>query len=270
MSRTRRLLAAATLATAVVLPVAVFTGGAAQASSNAEVSVFHGIPGVPVDVFVDGKKTLTNFQAGTIAGPLSLPAGTYKIEIKTYPSDATTVYSGSQAVEGGMNYTIAAYLNTSGKPAVKAFVNDTKTTMAGQGRVTVRHLADAPTVAITADGKTLVASLSNGNEAVADVPAATYKVGIVAGGTTVKTASVMVKDGVNTIVYAYGTYPSTFALAVQNISGLASMPNSVPAGNAGLANDGTSVPFWVLGLSVAGIAGAAFAGRRLVTARNEG
>lgn len=249
MTAVRRLAALLVAALALVLP-ALAASPASAASGKATVSVFHGIPKTPVDIYVNGEKAVPNFQPGDIAGPLSLDPGTYAIEIKTVDGGAT-VFTGDQPVEAGMNYTIAAYLGTDGKPAVKAFVNDTTTLAAGQARVTVRHLANAPTVAITANGNTLVPSISNGNEAVAEVPADTYDVGIKAGDSEVAKQSVKLAEGANTIVYAYGTYPDTFALGVQTIDGLGGMPSAVPAGDGGAAND--ALPVWVLAAAAGGL-----------------
>ena len=50
--------------------------GPASAASDSMVSVVHGIPGQPVDVYGDGKKTLADFAPASVAGPLSWPAGT--------------------------------------------------------------------------------------------------------------------------------------------------------------------------------------------------
>ena len=44
--------------------------------------VVHGIPGVPVDVYVNDNNQLPNFQPSTVAGPLTLPAGDYNIKIR--------------------------------------------------------------------------------------------------------------------------------------------------------------------------------------------
>ena len=44
-------------------------GGVAAAADNASVSVVHGIPKTPVNVFVNGKLTLRDFQPGKVAGP---------------------------------------------------------------------------------------------------------------------------------------------------------------------------------------------------------
>jgi hypothetical protein len=269
--RSRR--SAALIGAALILaPAAVFLSASpAGAASNAKVSVFHGIPGVDVNVYVNGKITLTDFKPGAMAGPLSLPAGTYKVEVTSYAADkaagkktADVIGPANIPVKGGHNYTIAAHLTTGGKPTATVFDNDISMLAAGKGRVTVAHIANAPTVAITANGGTLIKSLSNPNSASAVVPAATYKVGVVAGGATVFSTSLPVAAGVNTIVFAYGTYPATFAVAVQKISGLGSAPMGVPAGEAGLANDGSSFPGYAWVAMILATIGALFAGRRVL------
>jgi hypothetical protein len=255
-------------ATAVLAPVAMLLAAApagAATSGMADVSVFHGIPGVDVNVYVNGKITLTDFKPGSFAGPLQLPAGTYKVEVTSYTADkaagkktADVIGPASIPFVGGHNYTVAAYLTTAGKPTAQAFDNNISTLPAGKGRVTVAHVADAPTVKITADGATLIPSISNGTETSAVVPAATYKVGVVAGSSTVFSTSLPVKAGTNTIVYAYGTYPKTFAVAVQTISGLSGMPGGVPAGEAGLADSPSGLPGWTLGLMACAGLGVAY------------
>ena len=45
-------------------------------SDDALLSVLHGVPGLTVDVWVDGKLTLDDFEPGTLAGPLKLDDGT--------------------------------------------------------------------------------------------------------------------------------------------------------------------------------------------------
>ena len=53
----------------------------AQAADQAQLSVLHGVPGLTVDVYVNGERTLNNFKPGTLAGPLKLDAGTYTVAI---------------------------------------------------------------------------------------------------------------------------------------------------------------------------------------------
>ena len=256
----------------LLAPAAVLLSSSpAGAATDAKVSVFHGIPGVEVNVYVNGKITLTDFKPGAMAGPLSLPAGTYKVEVTSYAADksagkktADVIGPANIPVAAGHNYTIAAHLTTAGKPTATVFDNDISKLPAGKGRVTVAHVANAPTVAITANGGTLIKSLSNPNSASAVVPAATYKVGVVAGGKTVYSTSLPVAAGVNTIVFAYGTYPATFAVAAQKITGLGSAPMGVPAGEAGLAHDGPSFPGYAVVAMMLAALGAVVAGRRVL------
>ena len=80
--------------------------------------------------------------------------------------------------KAGGNYTVVANLDAKGDPTVTPFENDISSLSAGEARVTVRHVAAAPKVDIEANGDVL-ATLVNGKEAVAVVPADTYDVGIV-------------------------------------------------------------------------------------------
>jgi hypothetical protein len=271
--RTTALIGAALLLAPAALVLSSSPAGAAD--GDAKVSVFHGIPGVDVNVYVNDKITLTNFKPGDMAGPLSLPAGTYKVQVTSYEADeaagkktADVIGPADIPVMSGGNYTIAAHLTTDGKPTATVFENDISKLDAGKGRVTVAHVANAPTVAITANGDTLIESLSNPKSASAVVPAATYKVGVVAGGDTVFSTDLPVTAGANTIVFAYGTFPDTFAVAVQKITGLDSAPTGVPAGEAGLANDASSLPAVAVLAMILAAFGALFAGRR-VMARNQ-
>ena len=70
-----------------LLAVAGFSLFASPAfAASSKVSVVHGIPGQPVDVYVNGTKTLSNFQPGKVAGPLKLEEGSYDI-VLTKPGD---------------------------------------------------------------------------------------------------------------------------------------------------------------------------------------
>src|SRR6478736_5735703 len=74
-----RRLIAATAAGSLAVAAALFGALPASAADPAEVYVVHGIPGLPVDVYVNGALTLDDFQPETVAGPLDLPAGSYAI-----------------------------------------------------------------------------------------------------------------------------------------------------------------------------------------------
>jgi hypothetical protein len=132
-------------------------------SGTAKVRVVHASPDAPaVDVWVNGKKTLSDVPFFTASGYLDLPAGSYDILVvpagKTEPAviDAKGV-----KVEGGKAYTIAAV----GKLAnIKAaiFVDNLTAPAAGKAHVRVIHASpDAPAVDVkVANGPTLIPGLA--------------------------------------------------------------------------------------------------------------
>ena len=73
------------------------------------VTVVHGVPGLTVDVYVNGGLTLPDFAPGTITDPLSLPEGTYDIEIYPAgadPSASAPAIAGSAFLPAGANASI--------------------------------------------------------------------------------------------------------------------------------------------------------------------
>ncbi|MCZ3388688.1 MAG: DUF4397 domain-containing protein [Actinomycetia bacterium] len=270
MSRSRISRAGAVMA--LTLPVALFPLAAANAAQDAQVSVFHGIPDLTVDVYVNGDLTLDDFKPGDIAGPLALPADTYSIEI-TDKDDKKTVLLGPAdvTVAAGGNYTIVANLDAKGDPALTPFENDISEVAAGEARVTVRHVAMAPKVDIEANGDVLAPGLVNGDEAVADVPADSYDVAIVpaGGGNAVWKENVDLGEGVNTIAYAWGSPDDgSFAVGVQTIDGLHSAPGAVHAGEVGLADSGSGTSPWLIGALVGSVLVGSAAAVRLVQVRS--
>src|SRR5215207_2618267 len=162
----KRIAAAAVLGIAAGLTM-FGTGGVAGAAENASVTVVHGIPDTPVNVFVNGELTLRDFKPETVAGPLSLPAGSYEVKIFAAANTAGTgdpVISATAEVPAGANVTLAAHLNASGAPAITPFVNDVSQLAAGQARLIVRHTAAAPAVDIRAGGKPVFEGVTNPKE----------------------------------------------------------------------------------------------------------
>jgi hypothetical protein len=257
--------------------VLAFTGTASAQAADGTVTVVHGVPGLTVDVYVNGEPTLTGFEPLTVTDPLELPAGDYAIDIRAAgePADSAPALSGSATLPAGANASIVAHLDAAGAPTLSVFVNDTSATAAGEGRLVVRHTAAAPAVDVLAGGTALFSGLANPNEASADVPADTYSATVAAAGTTapvIGPADVPVAEGQATIVYAVGSLDDgTLGVAVQTIDGLHSAPASVPSGSGGLAADqAAATPVWALALGAAGLAGLGISAPRLVAARRQG
>ena len=234
-----------------------FASGPAFAKANSKVSVVHGIPGQAVDVYVNGKKTVPDFQPGKVAGPLSLPAGQYDIAL-TKPGDAigdALLTVDDAEVPGDANISLVAHLGTDGKPALTPFVNDTARLAAGKARLIVRHTAAAPAVDVRAGGKPVFEGLTNPKEAKADIDAGTVSADVVLAGSTTRVlgpADLDLAEGTATIVYAVGSADDqTLDLVSQTISGLHSAPGGVPSGSGGNADRGVSLPWY--GVGAAGI-----------------
>jgi hypothetical protein len=267
-----RLLAGGVAGTIAGLSLAL--AGAVPASaadaSKAHLSVLHGVPGLTVDVWVNGERTLDDFTPGSLAGPLELAPGTYTVAITaSNAADASSPAIGpvDLPLAAGMSYTAVAHLNASGAPTATLFTNDTSATAAGQGRLTVRHVAAAPAVDILAGGSAVITNLVNPQEKKLDLPVGTVSAAVAATGTTTPVlgpADVPVADGKNTIVYAWGSLADgNLALATQSVSTASSSPAGVPSGELGLADDSGAPVMWLVAAAAAiALAGAAALGAR--------
>ncbi|GAB5077410.1 DUF4397 domain-containing protein [Arthrobacter sp. AD-310] len=203
----------------------------AQASGwhddDALLSVLHGVPGLTVDVWVNGNLTLDDFTPGSLAGPLELPAGAYDIAITA--ADATSADNAvigpvSIDLDEGGNYTAVAHLSATGAPTASLFENDTKGLRNDRkGKLTVRHVAAAPAVDVLANGEPVIQGLTNPDEAVLKLRAGTVSAAVAAAGTTapvIGPADIAVEGGTNTIVYAWGSLADgTLDVAVQVVEG---------------------------------------------------
>ena len=247
----------------------------ASAADTASVYVVHGIPNTPVNVFVDGKSTLADFKPGTVAGPLQLPAGTYKVTVFPAADTAgtgTPVISASASVTAGQSVSLVANLTAAGKPTLTPFVNDVSAMPAGMARLIVRHTAAAPAVDVRANGTPAFRNVTNPNQASADLPPGTINADVTLAGTStvvIGPAKVTLTEGVDTIVYAIGSASDkTLGFVVQTISGLSSAPGGVPAGSGGLAaTNHAGLPVWVWVASAGGLLVALAGARRTRTAR---
>ena len=235
---------------------------------EATVSVLHAVPGLTVDVYVNGEETVPDFEPGTLTDPLMLPEGSYDVAVYADGDDPESAEPAISAegleVPAGANITLAAHLAEDGTPMLSAFVNDTSTLDAGQARLTVRHAAAAPAVDVRAGGSPVIEGLTNPNEEVLNLDAGTVSADVVLAGTedvVIGPADLDLAEGTNTIVYAWGSAEEgTLDLAVQTIDGLHGDPGGVPSGLGGAA---TSTGALTL-LLMAGAAGAVLAGSRLV------
>jgi hypothetical protein len=267
-------------AVGVLATLGLAAPASAISDTAADLYLLHGVPGTPVDVYVDGEVALDDFAPGDLAGPLDLAAGSYEVAITAADAaDASEPVIGpiDLELEANTSYTAVAHLAEDGTPSATLFTNDISQAQAGQGRLTVRHTAAAPAVDILAGGDPVAEGLSTGDEATLDLDAGTVSAGVALAGDTepvIGPADVDVTEGVLTIVYAWGgAEDGNLDLAVQTIEGLHSSPSGVNTGSAGLAADSDPAPLVWAGAALLALLSVVVAfGRRIqpAIARPEG
>jgi len=262
---------AATTAGSIAIAAALLGASPAAAADTAEVYVVHGVPGLTVDVYVDGQRALDNFQPETVAGPLDLPAGSHAVAITA--ADATDasnpVLSATADLTAGNSYSLVAHLTADGNPTLTPYSNDISTVPAGRARLVVRHDAAAPAVDVRAGGAVVLSDVTNPNQGGLTVPAGTVSADVVLAGTStvaIGPADVTLTEGTATFVHAVGSADDgTLALVSFVIPGLHSAPGGVPAGTGPAADPALTV--FIIVLAVAGLALVALGGRRLMAGR---
>jgi hypothetical protein len=193
------------------------------------VTVIHGVPGLVVDVYVNGAKTLPSFAPNTVTSPLELPEGNYDIVIVPEGGDPVSpAISGSAFLPAGANVSIVAHLTEAGAPTLSVFVNDVSRAKSGKSRLVVRHTAAAPTVDISLERrgfffrtKAKIEDLSNPGQRSAVLLAGKWKGSIFHAGSNTPVfgpANLQLNPSVSTIVYAVGSLSDgTFTLLTQQI-----------------------------------------------------
>ncbi|KES08779.1 hypothetical protein BU52_01645 [Streptomyces toyocaensis] len=263
-SRTPLLLGASAGACALALAVtAPATAAAADGDDKAMVSVFHGVPGLTVDVYANGDELLSDFEPGTVTDPQSLDAGTYEIQVFEAGKgpDGTPAVEKKIEVPAGADATVAAHLSADGTPQLTAFTNDVSEVDAGKSRLTVRHVAAAPAVDVRAGGQPVFEDLENPKQDTAVVDAGTVPADVVLAGTdtvAIGPADLNLEEGTSNIVYAWGSAEDkNLALATQTLSGMESAPDTVNAGGSGAAATPNSSDDWLAWAAVTGMVGLA-------------
>lgn len=215
------------------------------AAADAGIQIVHGVPGADVDVYVDGEAIIPGFTAGTIAGPISLDAGSHVVDLyqaidgaPAIAGDRTDQPITSQSVTVGSDpASLIAHLDSAGEVVLSTFAEDLAPTDPAQGRIVVRHLAQAPEVTVNIDGAPVPdGTIGNGEFATIPLAAGQHTVSAVTGdGAEVASATIAVEDGELASITVFGSADSgTLDAVVQAFSGLSSAPTEVPTGNSNL------------------------------------
>lgn len=201
---------------AVAMTAAMTLIGASPATAGGTpkftLNVVHGIPGITVDVCVNGAKAITDFEPGDAVTGVRMPGGEYRLEVTPAGEPCRdAILTANAEIPGGMNrnYTVVANLDDRGTPNLAIWRNNVRKTEEGQARVVVRHMADAPAVNVWANGS----PLNRGGRFVwgqarrFDVPGGHYDVFVSLARQSdpvIGPAHVRLMDGYSYQVYAWG------------------------------------------------------------------
>ena len=211
--------------TAVVQDYAVGqTSGAPSTAGDATVTVVHGIPNTPVDVYVNGTDVLPDFKFGTVSPALSFHRDLCRC--RGCGGDFHHVVESHRDPDGRRERHHRGQSRRLGKPDAHRLCQPTTPAPAGDAWVLVRHTAEAPAVDVYAGSTKVITDLTNPNSAgPLAVPAGTVPISVDVNPST--SASTPVIGPVNLaltaghvyIAYAIGSAtasPSTLTAVVQD------------------------------------------------------
>ncbi len=222
---------------AAILSLLLLSVPASAQSDDARIHLIHGIPGVNVDVVVDGAPVFENFAFSDTQDLSSFAGQTLAgVQVKAAGADDVLIDAGDLAVPASGNFTVFAHLDGDGNPAIAVFENDVSTIEAGNGRLVVRHAAAAPAVDVKANGEVAFTNIANGAEASADLPAGTISAEVVPTGAdepvVIGPADLPITEGASLIVYATGSLDDGLEVITESIADLGPTPTAVNTGDS--------------------------------------
>jgi hypothetical protein len=199
-----------------------------SAPSSATVTLVHGVRGLLADIVVDGRTVLKGFAYERASAPMSLPAGTHRVEVFTSGQAHTTpLLDVKLTVKGGQLLTAAVGFDAKGNP--KAFVFDNRLTAAAHSpsSVVVRNVSQGKAPEVLVDGKAVSGGLAPGAQTIKAVRPGSHLVGLKVGGAWLLTNQpVRAAAGHAMVVYIVGRQSAqSVALVADSV-----VPSTVAAG----------------------------------------
>jgi uncharacterized protein DUF4397 len=217
------------LRTRVVLQLAALLlalGVSAFATDDAYLYIVHGIPGrdiadnlnpgLPVDILINGKFCpQRGVTFGNVAGPLTLPAGTYDVQISPAntlaPCTNPAMIDSQVTLKAGDNVSAVAAISGT-QSALLQFTDNLTPVAPGNSRFVFANSADAPALQATLTQlfgkhpKAFTVTANPGAQNSISVPVGTYLVQVVAVGSTTVLASeqIFLADQSANLTYAAG------------------------------------------------------------------
>ncbi len=223
--------------------------GGASAQDDVEVMLLHGIPGVTVDVAVDGAVVLPGFEPGAMQDISAFAGETLaNVEVRAAGTEDAVITVPELAVPASGAWTVVAHFAEDGTPTITPFENDTSAVAEGNGRLTARHTAAAPAVDIVAGDARPIEGAANGDEASLELPAgevAGLQIAPAGGEPIADIPTVNLGAGTNLIVYAVGSLEDdtfTFYTQERALETEAAAEGTEEAEESEEGGDGTPAP----------------------------
>jgi Domain of unknown function (DUF4397) len=226
----------------------------AAAGPWAFVRVIHASPDAgTVDLFVDGKKLLSNFQFATITGYTQVAVGAHKVQIAVIGTGVNAaVLSETLTFEPNMSYTVAGLGTKQTGFSFQTFIDDNSIVGNNVAKVRVYHLSPGSgTVNVATNGKTIVDGLPYDHASDYTTFSAgsyTFNVTLAQNNTTLPVTE-QLTPGTVTSIFTIGMLNGNPKIQFLNaqvagtpgMPGTGSDPNALPAN----ANTPSSSPSWV-------------------------
>jgi hypothetical protein len=237
---------------ALLLPL-LATGTPGQAAGPvkalANVTVIQAVPGVTVDVSVDGRSVATGAEVGDVLGPFELSPGGHEV---TFTGPGVDVAS-SLEVATGASTDVVLHLpaEVGGDPVVHSYDAPTGAIGPDKARVVLAHTATVAPADVRVNGETVFTNIANGEFAEAEVPAGTHEVALLPSGSTADPIlgplDVALEARTLSMIYAYGNPRDGSMNVIAHTSTLtadgAVRPTTIDTGSAGMAHAITVTPF---------------------------
>lgn len=205
--------------------------GAGASAADGEIYLVQGLPGVQIDVSVDGHSVADNLKTAAVAGPFKVAGGERTVTVR---SGGKVLLQRQVDIKAKSSSDVVVHLPArgTGDATITAYRNNLWKVPSNKAALTIAHTAAVPAADIRVNNKVLFADISNGESLSLVVPVATYKVGIVPTGKSAPyyfgPVDLTVKGGALNRVYAIGD-PSkkTMNVAVHVLTA-ASMGSATP------------------------------------------
>jgi uncharacterized protein DUF4397 len=230
-------------------------GPTPAASTQASVTIVHGLPGFTADIYLDGKLLLDGFEPTSTAGPLRLAPGTYDVDIREIgaTADSPPVLSATLPIKAGSNISVVAHLTRAGDGTLTVFENVFRRLPAGRSMLLVRHVASGSPLSVRFDGRLVKENLRLRGEWETTTVPGPHRIAFgssSANDLLIPSTVIHLEEGAAQIVYVIGSAASNLELMLQSVRGLSSAPSGVLTGDGGLGAEPV-FPGWALAVMVA-------------------